>query len=184
MKLTIREYAKQRGVSYESVRKLIARYSEELQDHIITENGVRVLTDEAQEILHNHSKKQVVIYEADETTTIRGLKEELEKEKRKNRNYITEISDLKIQLSEKTEQLSEKNEQIADIKQTVADQTLQIAEKVLEVNNTKYLIEKSQNELDLIATNRQARRKYIKDKKKAEKELKKQEKLKQENNTQ
>jgi TolA-binding protein len=55
--MTIKQYAKSRGVSYEATRKSIERHANELKDHITTEGRTRILDEEAVEILDRHRSK-------------------------------------------------------------------------------------------------------------------------------
>ena len=45
--ISIKDYAKQKNVSYEAVRKQLVRYKDELQSHITTKNRMRFLDDYA-----------------------------------------------------------------------------------------------------------------------------------------
>lgn len=180
MKLTIREYAKSRGVSYESVRKQIAKHSEELEEHIITENGTRVLTDQAQDILNQYSKKQVVVYETDETLAIKELKEQLAEKDKIIAKKDKELEEKEKEITEKDNKYNDIREQVLDIKEKYLDTQTQIAEERQIIYQSKFLLTQSEDklkekdkELELIATNRKERRKYIKGLKKAAKEEKK-----------
>ena len=65
MKITIREYATTRHVTYENVRRQIKKHSEELKDHVSkNQDDVTVLDETAQEILDRHRQKRPVIVTA------------------------------------------------------------------------------------------------------------------------
>ena len=43
--ITIKDYAKQKGVSYEAIRKQIKRYEDELEGHLVKQNRFLMLDD-------------------------------------------------------------------------------------------------------------------------------------------
>lgn len=55
--MTIKEYSKSRGISYEATRKTISKYHDELKGHITNKGRSRVLDDTAISILDNHRGK-------------------------------------------------------------------------------------------------------------------------------
>ena len=63
--LSIRDYAKQRGISYEAARKSVVKYAKELDKHIIKNGKKQFLDSEGVEILDQHRapKDESIVYE-------------------------------------------------------------------------------------------------------------------------
>ena len=77
--ISIKDYAKQRNVSYEAIRQQVVRYAAELGDHIIKDGRQQFLDEEAVAFLDEKRKKNpVVLYEVAKDEEIERLKEEKE----------------------------------------------------------------------------------------------------------
>lgn len=64
--ITFKEYAERNNITYEAVRQQVARYSEELEGHIIRKGRVQFLDEEAVLFLNEHrSPLPAVIYRED-----------------------------------------------------------------------------------------------------------------------
>lgn len=75
--ISLKEYAKQKNVSYEAIRKQVARYKDELQDHITMDGKQQFLDDEAVAFLDERRKKNpVVVYQQNKDDEIQRLREE------------------------------------------------------------------------------------------------------------
>lgn len=70
--ITLREYAKTHNISYEAVRKQVARFQEELSEHIIDDGGQRFLDETAVAFLDSRRVRNPVVLAND------GAKAELE----------------------------------------------------------------------------------------------------------
>ena len=85
--MTIKEYAKSHGISYESARRQVARYTKELKGHTTKkDNGPTELDNYAVEFLDRHRQKRpiVVAPDAEETQQeINNLRAEIEQLKQK-----------------------------------------------------------------------------------------------------
>lgn len=69
--ISINDYAKETGVSYEAIRKRVARYRSELKGHIIIDGRTQYLDEYAREFLEERRKRSPVIVRveaADERT--------------------------------------------------------------------------------------------------------------------
>ena len=89
--ITIRDYARQHGVSYEAVRKQVVQYRKELNDHIIMQGRKQYLDDEAVRILDDHRKKSAVsVVVEDRSVRIQELEEE-------NKHLMAEIARLQAE---------------------------------------------------------------------------------------
>jgi len=77
--MSIADYARTRRISQTAVRKQIARYEEELKEHIFATNRRRMLDDVAISFLDSHRmSRDIIIEQADEV-----VRQELEESKKK-----------------------------------------------------------------------------------------------------
>ena len=76
--LKIKDFAEAQGVSYEAIRRQVARYSEELEGHITTQGKTKYLDEYAVEFLSKRRKEKPVI------VLQQNITEELEEAKREN----------------------------------------------------------------------------------------------------
>ena len=75
--ISIKDYAKQKNVSYEAVRKQLVRYKDELQSHITTKNRMRFLDDYAVNFLdQKRAASPIIIVQMDKDEEIERLKNE------------------------------------------------------------------------------------------------------------
>lgn len=74
---TIREYAAEKGVSYEAVRRQVARYSAELEGHIEKRGKTQILDDFAVAFLDEHrAGGALAVYKADAASELKRLQKE------------------------------------------------------------------------------------------------------------
>lgn len=77
---SLREYAQDRGVSYEAVRKAVKRHQAELGDHITEQNRKRYIDDAGQAMLDRYRQiNTVTILEGNVNEELERLKAELER---------------------------------------------------------------------------------------------------------
>lgn len=75
--ISLKDYAKQNNISYEAVRKQVARYKKDLDRHIIKDNRTQFLDEEAVAFLNSKREKSpVIIIQQDKDERIKGLEEE------------------------------------------------------------------------------------------------------------
>ena len=75
--ITIKDYAKQKGVSYEAIRKQINRYEDELEGHLVKQNRFLMLDDEAVQFLDSkRSENPVIVYEQNKDEELEQLRHE------------------------------------------------------------------------------------------------------------
>lgn len=114
--LTIKEYAKNKGVTYEAIRKQLKTYEKELQNHIIKQGRTQLLDDYAVEFLDTKRASNTVIVERT------SKDEEIDRLKEENKNLLIKIATLQEEL------LKEKDE----VKQLLTEKT-----ELLETKQTK-----------------------------------------------
>lgn len=97
--ISLKDYAKNKGVSYEAVRKQVSRYREELEGHIQKVNRTQYLDDEAVAFLDaKRQENPIVIYEVSKDEEIQRLTDE-------NKALL-------IKLAEANERLAVANERV------------------------------------------------------------------------
>lgn len=75
--VSIKEYAAQKGVSYEAVRKQVSRYKKELEGHITKVSRTQYLDDEAVAFLDGKRQENpVILLQADKDEEIQRLHDE------------------------------------------------------------------------------------------------------------
>lgn len=122
--ITIKDYAKQKGVSYEAIRKQIKRYDAELEGHLIKQNRFLMLDDEAVQFLDGkRSKNPVIVYEQNKD-------EELEQLRQENKMLLIQMNTVQDQLGKVQQKL------IAEMSTT----------KLLTQEKVQYLEYKAQSE--------------------------------------
>lgn len=99
--ISLKEYAKTHSISYEAVRKQVARFQEELSGHIIENGGQRFLDDAAVEFLDNRRDKNPVVFANDSAKAeLEAAKTALEQMKFECAKRDGQIELLKQQLNE------------------------------------------------------------------------------------
>ena len=122
--ITIKDYAKQKGVSYEAIRKQIKRYEEELEGHLVKQNRFLMLDDEAVQFLDSkRSENPVIVYEQNKD-------EELEQLRHDNKVLLIQMNTVQDQLGKVQQKL------IAEMNAT----------KLLTQEKVQYLEYKAQSE--------------------------------------
>lgn len=97
--VTIREYAKNNGVSYEAVRKQVNRYKGELQSHITKVNRTQYLDDEAVAFLDSkRAENPIIIMESNRDDEIKRLEME-------NKALLVKVAELQEALLAEKDQV-------------------------------------------------------------------------------
>ena len=102
--IQIKDYAKEKHVSYEAVRKQIKRYEADLEGHIIRQGNTQFLDDEAVKFLDGkRASNPVIIYEHDKDIQIEQLQEE-------NANLKTALAEAEHKRAETLEALAKEKD--------------------------------------------------------------------------
>lgn len=97
--ITIKDYAKQKGVSYEAIRKQIKRYEDELEGHLVKQNRFLMLDDEAVRFLDSkRSENPIIVYEQNKD-------EELEQLRHENKVLLIQMNTVQDQLGKVQQKL-------------------------------------------------------------------------------
>ena len=119
--ITIKDYAKSRGISYEAVRQSIKRHKTELSDHISKQGRTQYLDETAVIVLDNYRNKNTVsVFDPveDQTETVEKLKNQIILLQNRiielqNESVIGIEAQAKLQLIEsQVEELTEENRQL------------------------------------------------------------------------
>ena len=107
MLMTIKEYAKEKGISYEAVRRQIKRYSKELEGHLSKDGRTTLLDEDAVKFLDGkRADNPVVVFEKSKDEEIEQLR--LEKE-----NLLIRVAELQnLLLVEKEKVVCLQNEKL------------------------------------------------------------------------
>lgn len=126
--ISLKDYAKQNNISYEAVRKQVARYKKDLEGHIIKDNRTQFLDEEAVAFLDaKREKSPVVIVQQDKDEKIKRLEEE----SKALLQTIAMLQDKQLQLQEELTEhklLAAKTSE-AEARAMVAEQKATEAEK-------------------------------------------------------
>lgn len=128
---TIRDYARTHNVSYEAIRKQIAKYRGDLEGHIITKGKTKYLDDFAVEYLDQRRKESPVsVVHWEETEVVRALRDQIDALKNElmttQKRVIELQSDNQLMIEAKTKYdllLESSNEKTATIESLREDLT-------------------------------------------------------------
>lgn len=67
--VTLREFAKEKKISYEAVRKQLIKYAEELEEHIVMVDGTRYLDEYAQSFLSERRRQSPIVVKIEDAQT-------------------------------------------------------------------------------------------------------------------
>ena len=77
--MTVRQYAEQKGVTYEAARRLVQKYRPQLKEHIVTKNRTQLLDEVAVEFLNEHRRMSpLVVVREDDAGRINDLERQVE----------------------------------------------------------------------------------------------------------
>lgn len=92
--ITIKDYAAEKNVTYEAVRKQIVRYKKELKNHIVKKNRTQFLDEYAVNFLNDRRKENAItVINTERTEYIKELEQD-------NRRLYKKIEQLQEQLLE------------------------------------------------------------------------------------
>ena len=99
--VTIKEYAKNKGVSYEAVRKQLNRYSGELKGHITKVGRTQYLDDDAVQFLDSkRAENPIIVMESSKD-------EELQRLEAENKTLLLKIAELQDELLREKDQVKQ-----------------------------------------------------------------------------
>lgn len=114
---SIKDYAKEKKISYEAVRKQVRRYQKELEGHITRVNRTQYLDDEAIAFLDKkRSESPIIILESNKDEEIQRLSME-------NKALLLKVAELQEQLLNEKDQVKQlQQEKIALLEQANEEQ--------------------------------------------------------------
>ena len=97
--VSLKEYAKNKGVSYEAVRKQVNRYKDELKGHISKVNRTQYLDEEAVAFLDSkRAESPIIIMES-------GKDEEIHRLEMENKALLLKVAELQEALLKEKDQV-------------------------------------------------------------------------------
>lgn len=97
--VSLKEYAKNKGVSYEAVRKQVNRYKDELKGHISKVNRTQYLDEEAVAFLDSkRAESPIIIMES-------GKDEEIQRLEMENKALLLKVAELQEALLKEKDQV-------------------------------------------------------------------------------
>lgn len=137
MRVTMKEYAESRGISYEAVRSQVKRYEKELEKHLTKSGRYVELDEEACKFLDQHRQPRAVVLDMiseDAKTEIESLRAQIEEKDKLIEQLKTQIVALQGKyigvLEEKTQLLPYKaNAEVLEADKKRAEEKYQEAEK-------------------------------------------------------
>lgn len=96
-RISVKEYARSRGVSSEIVRRQLVRYEKELEGHLSPLGKSKLLDEEAVKFLDGHRMQKTVTIELTDPETQKVI-DELREELRKAQQEITKLQAEQIEL--------------------------------------------------------------------------------------
>lgn len=97
--VSLKEYAKNKGVSYEAVRKQVNRYKDELKGHISKVNRTQYLDEEAVAFLDGkRAESPIIIMES-------GKDEEIQRLEMENKALLLKVAELQEALLKEKDQV-------------------------------------------------------------------------------
>lgn len=97
--VSLKEYAKNKGVSYEAVRKQVNRYKDELKGHISKVNRTQYLDEEAVAFLDSkRAESPIIIMES-------GKDEEIQRMEMENKALLLKVAELQEALLKEKDQV-------------------------------------------------------------------------------
>lgn len=77
--VTLKQFAKDQSITYEAVRRQVKHHERELAGHIIKQNGVQYLDEEAVEFLKERRRKSpIILMNMDQSEEIKELKSQID----------------------------------------------------------------------------------------------------------
>ena len=137
--LSFKEYADQHRISYESVRKQVARYKKELAGHITKQNRKQYLDDYAVEFLNERRNNNAVTVLSEDVKTEAAKNEELQEE---NKKLLYKIAQLQEQLNQTEREKQQGIEAMAKL------QLIEASNTKLEAKNEELITKVAQLEKD------------------------------------
>ncbi len=135
--VSFKDYAKNNGVSYEAVRQQVARYRDEIGDHIVKKGKTQYLDEEAVSFLDNKRKENPIIL------LERNKDEEIERLTEENKALLVQLTSVQNRLIESLPQIAQAEQSIRLFE---AKEAMNEAQKV-QIENQQEKIERLEAEL-------------------------------------
>ena len=105
--ITLREYAAEKGVTYEAIRRQVAKYENELRGHVVTRDRTKYLDEYAQRFLSERRRLSPVVVKVEDT---HEEAEELQKEVESLRSKLALAREELLAMQQRVIKLHEERE--------------------------------------------------------------------------
>lgn len=150
--ISIKDYAKENGVTYEAVRQQVKRYHQELAGHIHIQGRTQYLDDVAVAILNSHrSVNPVVVYDKGAGEDFRALQQELANARAETKDYWEQLKKKDETMAVLVQQNEQYRLQAASVAQLEADNQAakdKIAEAEKNVQKAAEELQRAEKEKD------------------------------------
>ena len=107
--ISLKDYAAQKNISYEAVRKSVARYKNELEGHIVKVDRTQYLDDEAVAFLDERREKNpIIIMQQDKDAEI----DQLRREKEQLKDKLIAAQEMLLQQKDEIARLTAENNKL------------------------------------------------------------------------
>lgn len=142
--ITIKDYAKQKGVSYEAIRKQIKRYEKDLEGHLVKQNRFLMLDDDAVAFLDaKRAENPVIVYEQNKDEALEQLRNE-------NKNLLIKmnmVQDEMKQIQQKLIAEMDNNKLLTNEKVQYLEYKTRAEQQDLQLQDVKKERDKAQQEI-------------------------------------
>lgn len=121
--ISIKEYAKERGISYEAVRRQVKNYKNELDGLLVRDGRQHFLSEKAVAFLDDHrAKTPFAVLDEEASRKIKELKEKLEKKQEKVDELNDTVREALLRINALTEEKHQLEGRIARVAQLEASE--------------------------------------------------------------
>lgn len=164
--IQIKDYAKEKHITYEAVRKQLKRYEGDLEGHIIRQGNIQFLDDEAVKFLDSkRATNPVIVYEHDKDIQIEQMQNEIANLRAAVANAEHEKADvLKELVAEKDLRIEQQNKMLALEQKN--DEEKKRMDEVIESNRQMIeLVQQKDEERQRITEQHEAEKKQVEEEK-------------------
>lgn len=116
MKITVREYAEQREISYETVRRQLLTYRKQLSGHVFSEGRTRYLDEEAVSFLDTKRQSKTQVRVEPESTALAERDTKIKTLQAQIIEFSTQIAEATEESKEAYKKLLEKTEELSNVR--------------------------------------------------------------------
>jgi len=116
MKMTVREYAEQRSISYETVRRQLLTYRKQLSGHIFLEGRTRYLDEEAVSFLDTKRQEKTQVLQSTDLAVSAEKDEQIKTLQASVVTFSTKLATATEESNKAYKKLLEKTEELSNVR--------------------------------------------------------------------